>query len=548
MLNEVIETDIKSTARRAIIFTRVSSKDQEDGYSIEAQRHRLENYCERRGLTVDKIFELVESSTNGDRRQFMAMVKYAQSQKEPIAIVVDKVDRLQRSLREYPMLDNLILEGKIELHFNSENYIIHKNSKSQERVAWSLGIVMAQSYVDSLRDNVKRSINHKIRLGEWIGAAPIGYLNAKDERGRSTVVVDPYRAPLVKKLFEEYSKGTYTVSELTKKTKDWGLKTRLGKGACLGKSKVYQILNNPFYYGRMKIKDKLYLHCYPPLIDKGLFDQCQATLNGWHLKPFKWGVHDFVFRGLLTCAISGKTVSSDRKKKRYASGKIAEWTYLRCTHPGNPGKLMWVREDAVLTQVEGVLKGFEVPDGLFHRIIDYIRGSDQQDQQDARRQTGLLKREQEIITSRIDTLLDLLLDQKIDKAEFDGKRNQLQARKAEIEGQIATWNKTNDGFAEKLTELIDSISNICVKFAGSQIEQKRQILNFMFANLTLRGNKLMYSLKKPFEKFIECATFEEWRSVVDALRTDPDLRYLILTLPAIEIKEKNQTESPENDH
>jgi hypothetical protein len=85
-----------------------------------------------------------------------------------VAIVADKVDRVQRSFQEYPILDPMIKEGKIELHFNTEGYIIHKDSISQERLMWSIGVVMAQSYVDSMRDNINRSIAQKLRSGEWI--------------------------------------------------------------------------------------------------------------------------------------------------------------------------------------------------------------------------------------------------------------------------------------------------------------------------------------------------------------------------------------------
>jgi DNA invertase Pin-like site-specific DNA recombinase len=48
---------------KAIIPAHVSSKDQEEGHALNAQRQRLVEYCQRRELTVIKVFELVESST-----------------------------------------------------------------------------------------------------------------------------------------------------------------------------------------------------------------------------------------------------------------------------------------------------------------------------------------------------------------------------------------------------------------------------------------------------------------------------------------------------
>ena len=57
-------------ATEAIILSRVSSKDQEDGYSLEVQTERLERYCQRRGMRILEKFTIVESSTKDRRKQF----------------------------------------------------------------------------------------------------------------------------------------------------------------------------------------------------------------------------------------------------------------------------------------------------------------------------------------------------------------------------------------------------------------------------------------------------------------------------------------------
>lgn len=216
-------------ARKAVILARVSSKEQEEGYSIDAQKHRLELYCARRSLEVIRTFEIIESSTQGDRKQFMALIRFAKDQKETIAIVADKVDRVQRSFKEYPLLDALVQQGKIELHFNTENYVIHKDSVSQERLMWSMGVIMAQSYIDSMRDNVKRSFDQKIRTGEWIAMSPIGYINVRDPHGRGTIIVDEARAPLIRRMFEEYATGAYTISDIHRRLTAWGLTNLRGQ-------------------------------------------------------------------------------------------------------------------------------------------------------------------------------------------------------------------------------------------------------------------------------------------------------------------------------
>lgn len=118
----------RKKATKAIAISRVSSKEQEEGYSIDAQKRRLQEYCIRKGLELIKVFELVESSTVGNRAKFIEAIKYAKEHKEIIAVITDKVDRLQRGFKESPLLNDLIDREKIELHFHVENCVIHRHS------------------------------------------------------------------------------------------------------------------------------------------------------------------------------------------------------------------------------------------------------------------------------------------------------------------------------------------------------------------------------------------------------------------------------------
>lgn len=77
-------------------MARVSTKDQEDGHSLDAQSMRLKEYCNRKGFVIDKEYTLTESSTRGDRPEFHKMLKYIHTCKaNPVALIVDTVDRLQ---------------------------------------------------------------------------------------------------------------------------------------------------------------------------------------------------------------------------------------------------------------------------------------------------------------------------------------------------------------------------------------------------------------------------------------------------------------------
>lgn len=488
-------------ARKAVIMARVSSKEQEEGYSIEAQKHRLESYCERRDLEPIKTFAIVESSTSGDRKHFMAMVKFIKSQKETIALVADKVDRVQRSFKEYPLLDELIQKGKIELHFNTENYVIHKDSASQERLMWSMGVIMAQSYIDSMRDNVKRSIEQKIRLGEWIGRAPIGYLNIKNERGRGDIIVDPDRAPLVVRLFEEYATGAFTLGEMAEKARNWGLQAVNVKNPPT-KSYIHTLLQNPFYYGFMRIKGQIYEHRYERLVSKELFDQCQAVMQGWHKKKFRYAGKEFVFRGILKCATTGKTVTADSKKRIYKSGKTAEWTYLRCWKPDDPKKKQWVREEIVLDQVEDVFKQLTVPPDILEYFKGHLRGTEQSERVFLRRQVSEWQKEYTLSQTRLDKLMDFLLDGAIDRKDFEDKKASIRQEQITLENRIKSARGADETFKEAMLAILSIAAEAHDLFKSSTIPEKRRLINFLFANLELKGTTLCYSLRKPFDSML----------------------------------------------
>jgi len=106
---------------KAIILARVSTKEQaEENQSIPAQTGRLTEYVHRKGLELLQVFEIAESSTKDSRKKFEKILEVIKNSKEPLALVVETVDRLQRSFKESVVLDDLRKQGKLEIHFVRE--------------------------------------------------------------------------------------------------------------------------------------------------------------------------------------------------------------------------------------------------------------------------------------------------------------------------------------------------------------------------------------------------------------------------------------------
>ena len=477
---------------KAIILARVSTKEQEDGHSIAAQKQRLTEYCERKGLTVVRVFELVESSTRGERREFTAMLDFAKAQGEVIAIVADAVDRFQRSFKESVLIDDLIRKERIELHFYREGMVIGKGASSSDILRWDFSVMGAKSYVLNLSENVRRSLDFKRRNGEWSGKAPIGYLNTRNADGRSTLISDPERAYLVRTLFEDYAKGCYSISgDLTRRARDLGLRNKTRKGLPLSASQIHHTLANPFYYGEMRVLGRLQAHKYLPLITRELFERCEAVRLG-KSRP-QAGRHTekpFVFRGAMTCAVSGRAVTCDLKKGRHV--------YLICRDPAAPERKLFVPEAEVMAQVRAALESFRIPVGLLGAVTDHLKASHTAETRYHVDAIVGLRRQYDQIRERLGTLLDLRLDKSITQAEYDEKALALKTQQAEIATRIEQHEKGDGAFRTTLETLISVASRAADLFERSKIDQKRQLLAFVFSNLRLRGKKLEYSMRSPF--------------------------------------------------
>lgn len=474
---------------KAIILARVSDKKQD---SNEAQVNRISDYVRYKELTVWKTFEIEESSTKGDREKFQEVVKEIIRSKEPIALVVDTVDRLQRSFRESVQLDDLRKAGKLCIHFYRENLVLHKDSNSADLLRWDMAVMFARSYVLQLSDNVKRKFEQKRRNGELVGKAPIGYLNIGTEKAKD-VIADPKTAHLIQKMFALYATGNYSMLTLRDHITKEGLLGDNGKP--IGISMVEHILKNPFYYGEMLSRGNLYPHKYQPLIAKSQYDKCQAVRLGWGKKPFQYAAKPFIFRGLITCATCGCTMSPEIKKGKYV--------YYSCTNARKAmcNKKVYVSEKELLMPVYEVLNALKsISQEKIDTIVEYLKQSC--DSKDIYHRNSLesLRQEYDGLQEKIQRLTDLLLDGTVTKEIYDMKLRALKNRQRDIDWQLKNHTEADENYYITASTVLNLAKNALDIFESSEVPEKRKLLNFMLQNCTCNGKKLTFTMKTPFEQ------------------------------------------------
>jgi hypothetical protein len=269
---------------------------------------------------------------------------------------------------------------------------------------------------------------------------------------------------------------------------------------------------NPFYYGVMRIKGTLYPHKYPPLIAKELFDRCEAVrLGASRPSAIRYSEKPFIFRGIIECAVSGRTVTCDLKKERHV--------YLICRDPNDPEKKLFVPEETVLAQVKDALTSIRIPTGLLKALLAHMKSSHDAEQSFRMQAIEELRRDHDRVTGRLDTLLDMRLDQSITEGEYDKKAQELKDRQAEIETRI-TQHRTGDADYRTTLETLISVASRAVQlFERSKPDQKRQLVAFMFSNLRLNGKKLEYSWRSPFDLMVNRPDHTSWLAFLHTVRT-----------------------------
>lgn len=262
---------------KAILIARVSTEEQRDaGNSLPAQIARLEKYCQNKSFKILHICSFDESAYTNDRSEFDRIIDLILNQQEKVMVCCDKVDRLSRNVfdKRISVLYERALCDQIELHFVSDGQIINSHISAVEKFQFSISLGLTKYYSDAISDNMRRAMEQKKRKGEWLSKAPFGYKNITKDDGITDIIVDEYASVIVKKIFELYATGAFSMELLRKKIKN-------EHDINLARSYMGKMLNNPFYHGFMVIKGKEYPHRYPPIITQSLFDQVQQNIDSF---------------------------------------------------------------------------------------------------------------------------------------------------------------------------------------------------------------------------------------------------------------------------
>ncbi len=312
---------------RYFSYVRVSTARQgQNGTSLAEQLASIERYAAKYRLEIVQQYEEQETAAKAGRPVFLEMLRALRGGKAD-GVIIHKIDRSARNLKDWADLGTLIDSG-IEIHFANES--IDLTSRGG-RLSADLQAVIAADYIRNLREEVKKGFYGRLKQGFYPMPAPIGYLDAG---GGKPKLLDTATATLVKKAFELYAAGKWSLYALTKKMGELGLRNKNGKPFI--KNGIHKMLKNPFYCGLIEIEKtgEIFRGQHEPLITQTLFDLVQDVLSG--KKKDRKQTHFFIFRRLIACqSCSYKTIGERQKG----------FVYYRCQTKTCPQKT--VREEEV---------------------------------------------------------------------------------------------------------------------------------------------------------------------------------------------------------
>lgn len=492
---------------KIVIWARVSSREQKEGYSIDAQLRVARNKAERMGWEVAKEFAVAESARRGaDRQEFRNMVTWVQkhAKKHQIkAILSHKLDRICRNMKDAVRMQELEDTYGIKLVFVDNEF----GPGAAGMLSFNVMAAVAQYYSDNLRTEVLKGMDERIKQGWPIGQAPYGYISVKDKN--EPVVPHPEKSKTVIRIFELFATGKYTFKTLAEAIYNEGYIYQKSRPK-FHRTALSYILNNRVYVGELERQGKVYRGQYRLLIDPVLFERCQNILKG---KNRRTGNPEILFSGgILRCAYCGSAMVGECIRRKLRSGGCNIHIYYRCTNnkpSADHPKVRWKEED-IEAAIKSELRHIQMPN---QEIRDWARNAIQAftaDTQAAKsdRRKMLRKRKTELATMQ-NKLLDSFLAGIISEEVFNPKAEQLKLEAQEVEKQLGDLENHDADAGAKALKIFDFSQIIEDMWNGSNFAQKRTLLQIVSLNRHISDVSLCIEKSKPFDVLAKRPNLED---------------------------------------
>lgn len=511
-----------------IIYSRRSTDDANiQKNSLEYQESECRRYAERDNLEVsqDSIEGVLESglikerhsayksstlSINGaglveyqiERPKFMQMISWLLEGKYD-GVIVLCWDRISRNEQSDLIVKELIKTHNINVRFVQADYDVHSSSG---QLHMDIDGMFARHHSRVTSEKVRITFDKLRAEKRCTYFSPIGYL----DEGSDKKVFDSERAPTIKRLFELYGSGEWSISQLHKWAAKQGLttkprrrrRTRLevmngheveGKmSKPVSKSTIEFILTNPFYIGKLKHKLSLIEGGHPPLIDEELFERVQALLKGKCVTMHYMDKPLFTYRDIFRCQCGRAYTPYMQKGHIYYSCKC---------HAGCSNQKRNLKEDDLILVIQGIMDEIYFNE---EELQEIEAGAQSGLRRAAKKRDGEiddLNKRRDRIHKDLDYLkankITLLRERAMSPADWKADCDKLLAETTEVNKLLEAYSETEVEMLNYVLTVSELVKNAAKLYRYATIQEKRQIAHLLFSELVLFNGKLVSRSAKP---------------------------------------------------
>lgn len=273
--------------KQNVAYLRVSTEAQTEKYGLDVQRQKIMDYCEKKGVVIDKWY--IDGGYSGsklDRPEIQELLDDAE--KGIIGTVyIYKLDRMSRDV-----IDTLNLLYRVLPKYDVKVVSMTEDIKTEnpmDKVILTMNAAMNQYEREVIRMRMSAGMVERVKKGYWMGGGriPFGYYY---DRNDGILHVDEEEAKIVCSAYRLYLEG-YSCDKISRLL---GFK---------GERIVIQILRRKSNLGLIEYKGHTYQGLHEPIIDEKTFYATQELMKKRSTNSHV--ANDHMLTGLCYCGVCG---------------------------------------------------------------------------------------------------------------------------------------------------------------------------------------------------------------------------------------------------
>lgn len=469
---------MNDTKKRAVIYIRVSSREQVDeGNSLATQERLCREYAHKNGFVVAELFEEKgESAKTALRTELQRMFEYCAKKKNNITTVLCyKLNRMARDSDDYSYIRILLKRYGVGITSITEYFENTPAGRFMENV-----IVSVSQFDNDMRAELtKAGMEEAVRDGRFVFLAPLGYDNVRI--GGKSNIAPNLLAPAIRKTFEEVAKYNASLEDIRAKMIKEGLTNRTGKP--IAKSQFYRMLRNETYAGWINKYGGRHKGIFEPIITDELFQKVQHVLQRRTRRNFTYQHEnpDFPLRRFVTVE------SGEKMTGCWSRGRNKKYPYYRLKQKG-----FTVRKEYLEKLFLQYFDKYAFDVGQLKNMRRYVKESLVRETDDKRKQAGILQKQIAELKRRQQSVIDKNYSGVISDQILGRQIEMLDNEVLKAEIQLSNLNYQDEGDLEAMAEqAMGFLKNPSKWWLDKPFESKLKIQWFAFPKgIVFYGNKV----------------------------------------------------------